>query len=157
MDEATMKLFNSSNDNVVLPSVNEKVVQQQEQLMSADIQGAISGDTVKKLLLPESSKIDPCNFSFDFSEMQSVTVFQREALKSLGSKKESKQNVSLYLYRKDGLVKFGMGEKYSLEREIPLLRHFIFGDEIRVYKNYVEGEPIVEVTGRDVTQMRLNL
>jgi hypothetical protein len=73
------------------------------------------------------------------------------------SKKESKQNVSLYLYRKDGLVKFGMGEKYSLEREIPLLRHFIFGDEIRVYKNYIEGEPIVEVTGRDVTQMRLNL
>ena len=152
-----MKLFNSSNDKVVLPSVNEKVAQQQEELMSADIQGAISGDTVKKLLLPEASKIDPCNFIFDFSDMKSVTVFQREALKSLVSKKESKQNVSLYLYRKDGLVKFGMGEKYSLEREIPLLRHFICGDEIRVYKNYVEGEPIVEVTGRDVTQMRLNL
>jgi hypothetical protein len=65
--------------------------------------------------------------------------------------------VALYLYRKSGIVKFCMGEKYSLERMIPLLRHFIFGDEIEVYKNYHIGEVPVPVTNRDITQMRLNL
>lgn len=156
MDNVEIKLFNNDQDTVAMPSIGSDISEEQSSLISKDISDAISGETVKKLILPEESVIAEENFVFDFSDLDSVTIFEREALKSLVNKDGT---VSLYLYKKGGmgLVEFGKGEKYSLEREVPLLRHFVFGDGINIYKNYKVGEPAVSIESRDITKMRLNL
>lgn len=154
MDDLGLKLFKDNPDDVKMPTINKDISEEQSSLISDSIQDAITGSTVKKLILPESSVIAEKNFIFDFSKTASVTVFQREALKSLVS---STGDVALYLYKTSGLVQFGKGEKYSLERMIPLVRHFIFADEIDIYKDYQPGCAANKVVNRDITKMRLNL
>jgi hypothetical protein len=154
MDSTNLQLFKHSATDVAMPTIDVDKEAEQKKLISGDISGAILGDEVKKLILPESSVISEENFIFDFSASQTITVFQKEALKSLIS---SDGTISLYLYKKNGLVEFGKGEKYSLERMIPLVRHFIFNDEISIYKNYQPGQVAKSVVSRDITKMRLNL
>ena len=50
-----------------------------------------------------------------------------------------------------------MGEQYSLERMIPLIKQFVFENKIKVYKNFEKDKPLIEVVSRDITKMRLNL
>ena len=58
---------------------------------------------------------------------------------------------------KNGLTAFGMGDKFLLERLVPLIREHIFNNEIKVYKNFKVGNPLEEVNSKDITKMRLNL
>lgn len=151
MDNSGIQLFKKDNNKIALPSNN---IQEHKELMSESIKETISAETVKVLILPETAIIDELNFIFDFSKTETITVFQREALKSLISKNG---DVTLYLYRTNGLVEFGKGDKYLLERVLPLVSHFIFGDEVIIYKNYKIGEKAVKLAGRDVGHLRLNL
>ena len=50
-----------------------------------------------------------------------------------------------------------MGDKYSLERLVPLVREYVFNNEIKVYKNFKVGDKPEEVDHKDITKMRLNL
>lgn len=148
-----LKLFGTSGDDIVMPSVDasESV---SDSLRSDSIASAITGERVKTLIIPENTSIDEVNYVFDFSETETVSVFQKEALKALAS---TNGDTSLYLYKKSGLVKFGKGISYNLERIIPLVRAHVFSNEIKVYKNFMPGEPVNEVENRDITKLRLNL
>lgn len=153
--EENIKLFNDSSDEVKLPSVTAEQLQEQQKLRSADITDAISGSTIKTLLLPEETRISDRNFVFDFSDTDKISVFQKEALKSLVTANDG--DTSLYLYRKNGLVEFGKGVRHCLERLIPLMRACVFNNEIRVYKDFCVGKPVQEMESRDITKLRLNL
>ena len=50
-----------------------------------------------------------------------------------------------------------MGDKYSLERLVPIVKEYVFNNEIKVYKNFQVGKPVEEVDGKDITKMRLKL
>ena len=157
MDNAGgIKLFKNDNGSVALPSVSTDDLDKQQALKSQKITEVLAKEMVKTLLLPEDKTIADENYIFDFSEVESISVFKKEALKSLISKSDT-ADISLYLYRKNGLVQFGKGDRYYLERIIPIMLNNIFGDEIKVYKNFKQGEPLVEVKERDITKLRLNL
>lgn len=149
--EKGLKLFNDDSPEIMMPSAN---IESNKGLQEGALKDAIDGEVVQRLVLPKSSIIDRENFVFDFSNVDTITIFQKEALKSLI---KSEGTVSLYLYRPNGMVKIGKGEKYSLERMVPLVKRYIFNDEINVYKNYIAGMPAKKVVSGDITQMRLNL
>lgn len=157
MDKNSINIFgNNSNTIAIMPTINSEISTEQSELISDETQiyENIMHDTVVRISLPKEAKITEKNFIFDFSNMESISVFQKEALKSLV---EQEGNVSLYLYKKDTVTKFGEGEQFKLERMIPLLRHYVFCDDIKIYKNYAEGKPLEEVEVRDITKLRLNL
>lgn len=154
MDNIGIKLFKSDSKEVSLPSIGEEVVEQQKSIMSQSIEGAISGEKVKTLILPEEAMIDKSNIVFDFSEMETISIFQKEALKGLVCKDG---DTSLYLYKKNTLVKIGTGHRHLLERLIPLIREQVFGDTVRVFKDFEVGKPVIEMNKKDITQLRLNL
>lgn len=150
MDKTSIELFGTDANSVVIPSIEEA----NTELYSENISEVLLAPKVDVISVPKDSKVNPNNFIFDFSNLDSISVMQKEVLKSLVSKDG---NIELYLYRKNGLISFGLGEKYYLERVIPLVKQWIFGDEIKVYKNFIPGKQIFEVTGRDFTKLRLNI
>lgn len=154
MDSVNIKLFNSDTTEVALPNVSDEAVEEQKQLMSQSIEKEIGGRQVKKLILPEDSAIEHNNFLFDFSEVESISIFQKEAIKGLIS---NNGDTALYLYKPSSLVRFGWGDRYTLERLIPIIREQVFGNEIRIFKDFQEGEPLNEVSKKDITKLRINL
>ncbi len=154
-NESTIKLFNTDPDAIAMPHISNEMVEDSSKLISESINEAILGDQVKTLIIPEDTEIAPYNYIFDFSDLSSINVIQKSSLKSLISKYG---DIQLYIYNKTkGLTAFGMGDKYSLERLVPLLREFVFNNEIKVYKNFRVGETPEEVDHKDITKMRLNL
>lgn len=154
-NESTLKLFNTDPDAIAMPHISSEVSEDSSKLISESINDAILGDQVKTLIIPEDTEIAPYNYIFDFSDLSSINVIQKSSLKSLISRYG---DIQLYIYNKTkGLTAFGMGDKYSLERLVPLLREFVFNNEIKVYKNFRVGETPEEVDHKDITKMRLNL
>ena len=153
-NKETVKLFNTDQSKVVLPSLDNGT-NGTDNLISESIDGAISGEKVKTLLLKEDTDIAALNYIFDFTDLPVIEVMQKEALRALTSKYG---DVQLYLYRKNqGLTAFGMGEKYRLERMIPIVKEAVFDNQIKIYKNFRRGEQPFEVNNKDITKMRLNL
>lgn len=157
MDKSSINIFGSNSDTTaIMPTIQTEVSNEQSELISDENQvyDNIMHDTVVRISLPKEATIAEKNFIFDFSDMESISVFQKEALKSLVS---TEGNVSLYLYKKNNITKFGEGEQFTLERMVPLLRHYVFCDDIKIYKDYAEGKPLEEIEARDITKLRLNL
>lgn len=151
----SIKLFDVDKNDVVLPTIEKDATQQSAELISEEIDGAILGDKVKTLIIPEDTDIALYNYVFDFTNLQSINVVQKSSLKALIS---LHGDIQLYLYNdKNGLTAFGMGDKYSLERTVPLIKKFVFNDEIKIYKNFRVGKQLEEVVSKDITKMRLNL
>lgn len=150
-----IKLFKEDKNEVAMPSINIEMTSEQKELISDDVSKAISGEQVKIVILKEVNEIAEDNYIFDFTELASINVIQKEALKSLVS---NNGNVQLYLYKKgSGLTSFGVGERYNLEMMVPLVRNYVFNSDIKIYKNYRVGEPAKEVISKDITKMRLHL
>lgn len=156
MDSESIQLFDSNNDEVIMPSImTEKVQEEQAKLMSDSIDNAILGPNVKTLILPEDSQIAEYNYIFDFTKAEKISSIQKEALKALIS---SNGDTQLYLYKQQsGLLSIGFGDRYSLERVVPIIKQYVFDNEIPVYKNFKVGKPVTEVVSRDITKMRLKL
>lgn len=155
MDKANIKLFNDDSNNVMLPTIQGQQTEEQSALVSEDITKDINDDTVKTLRVKEELDIEPENFVLDLTNLEQITASQKQVMVSLIS---SKGTVAIYMYKpKQGLVKLGNGEKYSLERTLPLIRYYVFNNELKIYKNFEKGKPVVEVDTKDITKLRLNL
>lgn len=154
MEEKELKIFNDDSSKVSMPSISSDELNEQNKLKSHSIDSAISGTTVKKLIVPEESNIEDKNFIFDFTDIDSISVFQMDAIKSFI---DSDGDVALYLYNKNGMVKFGYGDKFKLERIIPLVKFNVFDNKLKVYKNYHKGDIPVQLESTDITKLRLNL
>ena len=154
MDGLGIKLFNHDENKIVLPSMNRVVEPEENKLISESIEKDIGGDTVKTIRVKEDTEIMDVNFVLDLSNIDQVTNLQKEVIKSLVVKDG---NTAVYMYKKQGLIKLGDGEKYTLERLLPLVKHYVFHDKLKIYKNFKKGEPVNEIDTRDITQLRLKL
>lgn len=162
--DSDIKLFASDANDVTMPSSNI-CAEDTVKLKSDSIDEAVYGKTVKSLILSEDTIIAPENYIFDFSNVESINIIQKEALKALVTRTtkdnaeitDDRQFVQLYLYNKKGLVSFGYGEKYKLERMITVIKTNVFCDEIKIYKNFKVGEKPNEVENKDITKLRLLL
>lgn len=153
--EQNIKLFNTDANDIALPSESLNDDSEDSSLISESIDSAILGDKVKTIIIPEDTEINPNNYIFDFTNLESINVMQLNSLKSLVSKSG---DIQLYLYNdKKGLMAFGMGDKYALERVVPLIKEHVFDNAIHIYKDFVAGGKLEEVSTRDITKMRLNL
>lgn len=154
MDDNNIKLFNTDQDSIVLPNIGGTDATSQQTLISEDINKDISGEMVKTIRVKEDTEIDPENFVLDLSNIDQITASQKEVVKSLISRFGT---TSIYLYKRQGLIKLGNGDKYSLERLLPLIRFHVFNNEIKIYKNFEIGKPLDEVDSKDITKLRLHL
>lgn len=165
-----IKLFNDDSTEIAMPSVD---IPKDESFVADQLGDALEGEQVQKVLLPFSNVLEASNYVLDFTDISTITVFQKEALKGLLYKKHKKtlkeldsedssednvELITIYMYRKaKDTVELGKGEKFHLEKAIPLLKKYVFSDEIKVYKNYNPGsrEAIV-ITEKNIS-FRLNL
>ena len=155
MDNETIKLFNHDQNTVIMPQIKQETDDENQQsLVSEDISSDISGESVKIIRVKEDTIIDENNFILDLSDVGQITASQKEVIKSLIS---SYGNTSIYLYKKQGLIKLGEGDKYSLERILPLIKLHVFDNAIRIYKNFKRDEPVNEISTKDITKLRLHL
>lgn len=154
MDKADdIKLISADPNKVALPSINND--NNDSDLISESIDGAILGEQVKTLIIPEENEIYPLNYVIDLTNYKTMSALQKQSLVALLS---VYGDIELYLYSDSmGLVSFGMGDKYSLERLIPLVKQYVFDDELAIYKNLQSNGQYEVVKGRDITKMRLNL
>jgi len=147
-----IKLFNDNGTDVALPSIEET---SENTLASEDISDSILSDTVTALRIPEETDIPLVNYVIDVSNLQSITVFQKVAIKSILSENG---DVPMFFYNDKGLTYFGSGSKYKLDMMISSLKQDIFMDEdIHIYKDVQPGQELKEVVGKDITKWRLNL
>lgn len=155
MKDNNINLLDAKADEPVMPTISDGLSEQYDKLRSDDVKGALLGETVKTLILPEDSKILDKNFIFDFSDKDIITIFQKDVLKSLVS---DTGTVGLYLYGKHGLVLFGLGEQYQLESLLPLIHKYVFANEITIYKDFQPGDlkPKV-VDAKNIANMRIHL
>lgn len=155
MDSQNLQLFSHDQNKVVLPSVKvEDTEKSGISLMSEGVLEDISGETVKTLRIKEEFEIDPNNFILDLSDVGQVTAAQKDVIKSLIAKDG---DTAIYLYKKQGLIKLGVGNKYSLERVLPILKVHVFDNAIRIYKNFSRGCAVNEIDTKDITKLRLGL
>lgn len=154
MDESTIKLFKDDSTNVAMPSISIEQTEEQAKLTSDDISSDISGETVKVIRVKEDVDIDPENFVLDLSDIDQVSASQKEVLKSLVIPDGT---VSVYLYKKQGLIRLGGGDKYTLERLLPIIKEHVFNGELNVYKNFERGKPVETIDCKDITKLRLRL
>lgn len=150
-----IKLFNNSNDKIEMPSMTDGDIENQQSLVSENIEDKISQHKIKALNIKEDTVIAPFNYVFDFSTTDNISVLKRNVLKSLIDNRNG--DTTLYLYGKSGLCEIGKGERYNLARVIPLIKSSVFDDTVRVYKDFQPNEPLKEVNRRDITKLRLNL
>lgn len=155
MDNSELQLFSPDTESLVMPSISDEVLRKQKELQSEDISEAISGSVIKTLILPEDLEIPPFNYIFDFTQIETISIFQKNALKALVTKDG---DTPLYLYNKKGMLLFGHGRKQDLERLLPSFRQFIFGEELRIYKDVAPNKEVTEVSDvKDITKLRLNI
>lgn len=150
------QLFNTDANAIVMPTIATEVSDQdKENLISESIDSAILSKQVKTLILPEDTAISKLNYVIDVENSKQMSSMQKAALKSLISKNGDTQ---IYLYLKQsGLFSVGFGDRYKLERMMPILKKFVFDDMITIYKNFEIGKDLQEVTSKDITKMRINL
>lgn len=149
------QLFNTNANDISMPSIKNELSDDDKVLISDSIDSAILNKQVKTLILPEQTDISKLNYILDFTDLKRINRMQREAIQSLLSKDG---DVHIYLYtRQKGLFSVGFGSKYTLERLVPILKKFVFDDELPIYKNFEVGKELIEVESKDITQMRLNL
>ena len=155
MDKSNISLFKDDGTNVAMPSINTELDEKDNDLISDSIDGAILGDQVKTLLLPETTEIAELNYILDFSKAPPISKIQLLSMYSLLSKGGE---VQIYVYNKEkALIALGYGDKYKLERLMPLIKTHVFEDKITIYKNFHIGEKPQVIKSKDVTKMKLNL
>ena len=152
-----INLFKDDGKMVAMPSLPSIQASEDSQsaLISKGVDEAISGEQVKTLLLPEDEVIEDENYVINLAEIESVSTMQLNALKCLLS---HYGDIAIYLYtKKAGLKYIGFGERYELERLVPILKHYVFDDKIIIYKDFKENGVANIVESKDITKMKLNL
>jgi len=164
--QAAIQIQEMPNTGIMLPGkhINSD--------MSKELRSEVIGDTlvtrkVSILNIPEEQEIDRKNFIFDFSKVSSISVFQKEALKSLLVKQNTNEVIAndevgnsettIYMYKGKKLVKLGKGDSSILERIVPIMKKHVFDEEIEIYRDYIIGEEVQKFECPDIGNMRMNL
>lgn len=141
-------------DEIIIPSSNIKLSQEDKDMMDTDITDAISGSTVKKLLIPEDAEMELPNYVLDYTTVEQTSAFQKQAIKNLLS---TDGKVAIYLYTDGRILKIGYGEEYKLNQIIDSFRANVADENVKVYKDVEIGKELREVRHKDISKMRFNI
>lgn len=147
---------------VILPGSSENIGNKEsiKRFMTEVIGNTLVERKVVTLNIPEDSEVDDRNFVLDFGKVSSMSIFQKDALKSIvGVDANISENAktTVYMYKNKKLIKLGKGDSNTLERIIPIVREHIFGGDIEVYRDYRIGCKAVRYDYADIGRMRMNL
>lgn len=158
MDNMEIDLFGEDNDanKVIMPGELNKESEEelQEQLVSADVLKAISAEQVKSVMLDEKETVDLPNYVIDLSQVDEVDPIQLMALDALLNEYG---DTSIYLNTKTGLSEAGKGFGEILNKILAKSMAHIFNNKCRVYRNYELGKEPREITGKDMSNLRLTI
>lgn len=152
--EENVTLFKNNSEEVILPSNN---ITDTDSVSDAniDISKAIYSDKgVKKVIIPEENSLSLPNYVLDFSDYNEINLFQKESLIDITSKSG---DITLYLYNKKSLVKFGVTDNANIGNVLILMKQHIFEDAIHIFKDVVPGKELNELYTRTVSSIRLDL
>lgn len=147
----TIKIFNITDDSVVLPSgdtINN------EYLISDGLDQAISGDTVKSIMIPEEINILLPNYVIDFSNIKEIYEFQALALDSFI---REEGDATIYINTKTGITKLGHSDLDTLDKVLVTALSVLFNGECMVYRNYIPNKELQPVYKTDNNNIRLGL
>lgn len=146
-----IKIFNQDAHDVILPTAVE-VSKEVEKLIATDITEAISGDTVKSMLLDTLVGVQQPNYTFILKD-GSIKEVQLRALEALVSKEG---NTALYLLKNKDLRLIGFGNLDELGRTIPSVVRKILFDDIEVVYNF-GGDVAYKVNSKNNRILRLKI
>ncbi len=149
-------LFSSDPNKVQMPNVDSAQIDKGAESKMEQVKKAIYGDVVEKVLVDKEQTLCEKNYVFDFSDNPAVGYLQVVALKSLVPNSEE-SDTGVYLNKKSGAQLLGYGVSYELERLVPLIKRYVFEDEVKVYRDVKPGQHYDEVTEVDFTRLRLKL
>ena len=154
-DKPIIPLFDQGIDDGVITSDElRKQLNGTESLKSVGLERAISGDTVKSVMIPEDVNILIPNYVIDISKVKEVQDCQSYGIDALVS---SDGDTVLYYYTKEGLARIGYGKSRTLDRILAIVVRRLFGSECKVYKDLEVGKPLKLVSRGDATTLRLDL
>lgn len=158
MDKSSLdlELFDSKPDEVIVPSENIDKSGSKLDSDSEAIEKALLGEKVKLDLSREDLEIYPENYVIDLTnkngKIESTEVLVLESLKRKGG------DIALYLYAKgNGMVFFGTSFRQYLSRILPIVKKYIFLDEIEIYENVERNKPLHILNATDITKQKINL
>ena len=164
MAENGIEIFSTKAADIQMPSainpldegLTEEEIKEQikkKSIISDGIEKAILGETVKSVMLPEETSLIQPNFIIDVSKIQ---LYKHQEF-AIGYLLHPDGDTALYLNGVHGMGKLGYGDGETLERVIPLMVEHVFHGEIKAYKNFEPGKPLVEVSNKDISAMRLSI
>ena len=154
-----LELIKDDGKTVMMPSLTSEENEDYNSLKSKYVTEEITAETVATVIIEKSLNMELPNYVLDFSNCPEITIFQKEALQTITTKKEieAQQKAAIYIFNSTNIIKIGYGETYKLEGIIPLMRDNVFNKEIRVYRNVDGVNPLDELKSRDKTKIRLRL
>lgn len=167
MEKLEINLFDSKADEVAMPGqsikLDEAEISEQEikdslksttDVISQGIEGALSGETVKSVLIPEESDIIQPNYVIDFSELGEIEPIQSMAIDALLNEDG---DMAVYGYTNGGITKLGMGYSDVLNRVIASAIGNVFNNQCLIYRNYDIGKKLDIVDSKDISHLRLSI
>jgi hypothetical protein len=154
MEKSNVRLFDTPDDQFIMPGSNPEDLAKQEALTKSEIDNAIFGRKIKTVVLPEEAQIELPNYVIDLTDLGEITIFQKAALQNLLT---TGGDTAIYFYLGKRFTRVGYGMSHRLENLLSLTKKHIFSDKISIYRNLERDKPVDEVVTRDVTKLRLNL
>lgn len=166
--DSSFKLFDTDGENPIIPSLDQKMdegaintedIRQQlksgTDLISEGLERAIKGETVKSMMIPEDSSFILPNYLIDISKVEEMGDHHTEALDALC---DDDGDVVLYLNTLHGeITKIGRGLSSKLDRIIASSMANLFSSKARVFKDFMPGQKLNEVSTKSIETLRLNL
>ena len=174
MHDESRQLFADGNQDFTLPTlaveidnedltdeeIEAKLMGEDQHLVTHGVEDAISGETVKALLIPEETDIYLPNFVLDFSE---ATLLRKHQIACIDSFIVETGDTALYIYIKGAMNKVGMIDGAQAEAILPTCVAAVFGDkdhkncQCKLYKDVERGKPVNEISEADISTLRLKI
>lgn len=167
MDNIEISIFDTQADDIAMPGtvVNidnaeisgediKNILTSTGDVISRGIEDALTGDTIKSVIVPEESDITLPNYVIDLSEVSEICEIHSTAIDALLNEDG---DTAVYVYTNTGIDKIGMGYGELLNRIIAPAISNIFNDKCLIYKNYQIGEDLDIVDGKDISNLRLSI
>lgn len=152
-----IQLFDTGANEMVMPGVNKldtKDNKEEVNLVSEGIERAITGDTVKSLMIPEDLEISLPNYILDLCNVDPLYEFQAQGIDAL---LHPDGDTTIYAYTPSGLVKLARGLSDILDRILTISIANLFNGQAIIYKDFEPGKPLSIISDKDITTMRLGL
>lgn len=132
----------------------DEMLKPDEMNRAENVIDAISGDTVKSIIIDEVYGIQTPNYTLDISEIEEMTRTAFAAIRSLLS---DTGDTFLYLKKDSTLSLIGMCRSEVLYRVLSPAIKNMFGSKCHIYKDFDATKEVKHVTETDVSAIRLDL